>query len=39
MSKGTVMFNQLLLPQFDNTYRGQKAGLWVFGLVVAFGAA
>jgi hypothetical protein len=32
------MFNQLLPPQFDNTYRGTKLGLWVFALVVAFRA-
>ena len=34
-----VMFNQVLPPQFDNTYRGTKFGLWVFGLIVAFRAA
>lgn len=28
------MFHRLLPRQIDNTYRGQKLGLWLFGLVV-----
>lgn len=30
------MFNQLLPPRIDNTYRGHKVALWLFALVVAF---
>lgn len=29
------MFNQTLPAAIDNTYRGHKLGLWVFGAVVA----
>ena len=29
------MFNQLLPPRIDNTYRGYKLALWLFALVVA----
>ena len=28
------MLNQLLPPRLDNTYRGRKLALWLFGLVV-----
>ena len=28
------MLNQLLPPHLDNTYRGRKLALWLFGLVV-----
>ena len=28
------MFNKLLPPIIDNTYRGYKVALWIFGLVV-----
>ncbi|WP_445146537.1 hypothetical protein [Dyella sp. Tek66A03] len=28
------MFSQLLPPYIDNTYRGQKLALWIFGLLV-----
>jgi hypothetical protein len=28
------MFDKLLPPSFDNTYRGYSAALWLFGLVV-----
>jgi len=29
------MFNQLLPRQIDNTYRGHKLALWLFGLLLA----
>jgi hypothetical protein len=29
------MFSNILPPCIDNTYRGQKVALWIFGLVVA----
>lgn len=32
------MLNQLFPQRLDNTYRGQKTGLWVFALVMAFRA-
>jgi hypothetical protein len=28
------MFDQILPRQIDNTYRGHKAALWVFGVIV-----
>ena len=28
------MLNQFLPPQIDNTYRGHKLALWLFGLIV-----
>jgi hypothetical protein len=28
------MFDKLLPGSIDNTYRGQKAALWLFGVVV-----
>ena len=28
------MLNQLLPPRLDNTYRGRKLALWLFGIVV-----
>ena len=28
------MLNQLLPPRIDNTYRGRKLALWLFGIVV-----
>lgn len=28
------MFGQLLPPRIDNTYRGRKLALWLFGIVV-----
>ncbi len=33
------MISQLLPGTIDNTYRGQKAALWIFGLVVLVTAA
>ena len=32
--KGTAILNQLLPPRFDNTYRGYKVAVWLFGLLV-----
>jgi hypothetical protein len=29
------MFDKLLPPRIDNTYRGYKVALWLFGLIVA----
>src|SRR5438034_4863438 len=34
MCRRTAMFNQILPRQVDNTYRGRKLALWLFGLLV-----
>jgi hypothetical protein len=33
-TKGAAMFDKLLPASIDNTYRGHKAALWLFGVVV-----
>jgi len=33
--EGTVMLNLLFPAQIDNRFRGQIAGIWVFGVLVA----
>ena len=35
VTKATAMLDKLLPRTFDNTYRGYKVALWLFGLVVA----
>jgi hypothetical protein len=35
VAKGAAMFGQLLPQPIDNTYRGSKLALWLFGLVVS----
>jgi hypothetical protein len=34
MQSGETMLNQLLPQRVDNTYRGHKLALWLFGLLV-----
>lgn len=34
IAKGTAVFNQLLPPRVDNTYRGSRLALWLFGLLL-----
>lgn len=37
--EGTTMFNHLLPHRIDNTYRGHRLALWLFGLVVLMRSA